>query len=396
MFSRFPIHVSVAVQGGYDDNVNTTPTDPQGSGFVNATLLLDMKVGTPRTNLELTTNTGFNYFFASVDNQYEPNLNLTLTVQHKASPRLVFDVSAYFSYQTEPNFEAGIGTNRRNGNYFLTQDHLAVTYLWLPRFATRTSYDFVGVNYDNTGAFDPSQNVTMGPGVFEDRVEQTFGNEFRFLVWPTTNLVAQYRFQVVNYAHEGEVIFIPRDILGNKIGPAVRLQRDSTTQFLLGGFDQAFTPRLNGSFRGGAEFRDYDASGETSSPYFEANLSYRLGKDTSLNWTNHYGIEEGDVAQSQTRKSFRTGVSGQHNLTSRVTASLAVYYWHDDYEPLQSGTTVNPGFTEESFDINLSLAYALSQHLNAQLGYDHTEVSSGAGDRDYSRNRVWAGFNFAF
>jgi len=386
MFSHFPVHVSVAVQGGYDDNVNTTSTGTQGSGFVNATLLLDMKVGTPRTTLELATTTGFNYFFDNVENQYEPNLNLTLTLQHKASTRLILDVPGYFSYQTEPNFEAGLGTNRRNGNYFFTQDHLAATYLWLPRFATRTSYNFIGVKYDN-----------ISTGLFEDRVEQSFGNEFRFLVMPTTNLVAEYRFEVINYAHEGEVIFPAIfDPFGNKISPAVRLQRDSTTHFLLGGFDQAFSPRLNGSFRGGAEFRDYDASGETSSPYFEANLTYKLGKDTSVAWTNHYGIEEGDVGTSQTRQSFRTGLTGQHNLTSRVQASVALYYWHDDYAELQTGTVVTPGFTEDSFDINLQLGYALSQHLNAQVGYSHTEVSSGEVAREYSRNRVWAGFNFAF
>jgi len=386
MFSRFPIHVSVSVQGGYDDNVNTTAIDAQGSAFVNATLLLDMKMGSPRTTVDLSTTTGFNYFFDNADTQYEPNLNLTLTLQHKASPRLIFDVSVYFSYQTEPNFQAGLGTNRRNGNYFFTQDRLEATYLWLPRFATRTSYNFTAVKYDN-----------ISTGIFEDRIEQNFGNEFRFLAWPTTNLVMEYRFMVVNYAHEGEIIFPPVfDQFGNKISPAVRLQRDSTTQFLLGGFDQAFSPRLSGSFRGGAEFRDYDVSGETSSPYFEANLSYRLGKDTSLSWTNHYGFQEGDIAQSQGVKSFRTGLTGSHNLTSRISASLAVYYWHDDYSDFQSGAIVTPGFTEDSFDINLTLGYALNQHLSAQMGYDHTEVSSGEAIRDYSRNRVWAGFNFTF
>jgi len=73
-----------------------------------------------------------------------------------------------------------------------------------------------------------------------------------------------------------------------------------------------------------------------------------------------------------------------------------MYYWHDDYADAQNGTVVIPGFTEDSFDIDLSLGYAINQHLGAQIGYSHTEVSSGDAFRDYSRNRVWAGFNFAF
>ena len=384
MFSRFPIHLSASVQGGYDDNVNTTSTSTEGSAFINAALVLDMKMGNPRTSLELSTNTGFNYFFDSADAQFEPNLNLTVALTHKASARLSIDVTAYFTYQTEPNFQAGLGTNRRNGNYFFTQDRLAVTYLWQPRFATRTSYGLAAVSYDE-----------ISTGLFEDRIEQTFGNEFRFLIWPTTNLVAEYRFQVVSYAHEGEVIFPPVfDPLGNKIAPAVRLERDSTTSFLLGGFDHAFSPRLTGGLRAGGEFRDYDASGDTSSPYFEANLAYRLGKDTSASLSTHYGIEDGDVVQNPSRKSFRTGLTGQHNLTARVSASIAMYYYHDDYS--ESVNTLNPGFTEDSFDINLSLSYAINQHLGAGVGYGHTEVTSGEGVREYSRNRFWAGFNFTF
>jgi Putative beta-barrel porin 2 len=386
IFSRFPIRVSTSVEGGYDDNVNTTPSGQQGSGFVNATLVLRMEVGTPRTNVNLSSNFGFNYFFASVDNQFEPNINLKLEVTHKASARLQFDLTSFFAYQTEPNFQAGLGTNRRSGNYFLTQNSLAVAYVWLPRVSTRTSYGLTGVKYDNSDV-----------GVFEDRIDQIFGNELRFLIWPTTNLVAEYRFQVVSYGHEGEVIIpaIPA-MAGMPRIPAVRLERDSTTQFILAGVDHVFNPRLSASFRGGAEFRDYDNGGTSDSPHFEATVAYKLGKDTGVNWNATYGIEEGNVAQNPSRKSFHTGLVGAHNLTSRVTANLGVYYYHDDYSSFQCGPTTSPAFTEDSLDFNLSLRYALNRYLGVQAGYSHTEVSSGEAFRDYSRNRVWAGLSASF
>jgi hypothetical protein len=121
-FSRFPVNFSISVLGGYDDNVNTTNGGKQGSWFTTLGLVVDYKLGTPRTNLELSTNTGFTYYDSSATNQYEPNINLALTLSHKATPRLTLGATAVVIYQTEPDFQYGLGTNRRAGNYFVTTD----------------------------------------------------------------------------------------------------------------------------------------------------------------------------------------------------------------------------------------------------------------------------------
>ncbi|MEY2537531.1 MAG: hypothetical protein QOG67_1271 [Verrucomicrobiota bacterium] len=395
IFSRLPLHVSASVRGGYDDNVNTTQFGKQDSWFTNASAILSYTLGTPRTNLTLSTTTGITYYFANVSNQYEPDLNLSLVLTHKASPRLSFTVNAFASYQTEPDFQYGLGTNRRNGNYFSTQDKFGVTYLWTPRFSTATSYTFGAVRYDD-----------IATGLFEDRVENTIGNEFRFLLWPTTSLVGEYRFQVVSYAHEGGVIvpampavFDINGVLVTPARPAVQLQRDSTTHFLLAGLDHAFSSRITISLRGGMEIRDYyddPATGETTSPYFEGTVNYALGKDTTVAWTNRYGIEEGDVAFNPTRTTFRTGLQGTHRLASRISGTVSAYFTHDNYDSFTSGTTVNPSFTEDTVDISVSLRYAVTRYLGAEAGYNHGEVSSGSSLRDYSRNRIWGGLNFAF
>lgn len=390
LFSRFPLTVSASVRGGYDDNINTSHFDPQDSWFTNASLLLTYNLGTPRTTLSIMTTTGFTYYFATVDNQYEPDLNLALTLTHKASPRLTFNVTSYIAYQTEPDFQYALGTNRRAGNYFSTYDKGSAVYLWTPRFSTATSYTFGAVHYDS-----------IASGLFEDRIENTLGNEFRFLVWPTTSFVAEYRFQVVSYDNEGAVI-VPAifDSTGALVSPAVLLHRDSTTHFLLAGVDHAFSSRLTASFRGGAEFRDYADIGAKNSPYFEGTVGYLLGKDTSVSWTARYGIEEGDVSLNPTRKTFRTGVTGRHNLTARVSASLSAYYTHDDYAETVTGTPampiINPSITEDTFDLAVSLRYALTHYMGMEAGYNYSDVSSGQVLREYSRNRVWGGFNVQF
>jgi len=253
------------------------------------------------------------------------------------------------------------------------QDKFAANYVWAPRFATNTSIGIVAVQYDD-----------MGAGFFEDRFETIFGNEFRFLLWPTTNLVGEYRFQVVDYAHA---------------------DRDSTTQYLLAGFDHVFSPRLAATFRGGAQLRSYTEFGDTDSPYFEGNVNYKLGKDTAVGWNFHYGIEEGDVATNTTRKSFRTGLTGKYDITARITASMSLYFYHDNYTEstfanpiVGQPPIVSPAFSENSFAIDLSVRYAINHHLGVSVGYDHNEVTSDqlGGIRDYNRNRFWGGLNFAF
>jgi hypothetical protein len=271
----------------------------------------------------------------------------------------------YATYQTEPDFTLALGLNRRSGNFFYTQDKFTVAYLWTPRFSTATSYTFGALNYDDSSI-----------GFFEDRIENTVGNEFRFLIWPTTTLVAEYRFQIVTYDND--------------------IMRDSTTHFLLGGFDHSFSPRFSASFRGGAEFRDYEDGPNRSSPYFEGTLNYALGKNTSIAWTNRYGIEEPDVQLNPSRKTFRTGLRVKHDFTPRITGNLALYYENDDYDSVNTPTVFSAGFNEEAFDAAVSFRYAITRFLGLEAGYNHTEVSSDIFLREYSRNRYWGGVNLAF
>ena len=160
------------------------------------------------------------------------------------------------------------------------------------------------------------ENIDVGK--FEDRSEHLFGNEFRFLIWPTTSIVAEYRYQIVSYFHEGEIIVPAIKFFGIKLAPPIRLQQDSTTNFFGGGFDHIFNPRLGVSFRGGAEFREFEAGGDESSPYFDGILNYAVGKRTVVTWSNHYGLEQGSVAANQGRTTFRTGLTAKHDITARL------------------------------------------------------------------------------
>lgn len=389
-FSRLPFHLSVSARGGYDDNVITSSHSGNASAFTNSNAELSYKAGDARTSLNLTANAGIVYYVdrslgptptpppfatpAPTLRDYDVNLSLGLTLSHKANARLTLGGVVYVTYQTEPDFSLNVGTNRRSGNYFYTSDKINADFQWKPRFSTSTTYRLFLVRYDESSF-----------SAFLDRSEHIFGNQFLFLVWPQTTLVADLRLQIVSY---------------DQTSPNLS-RSDSTTELLLGGIEHKFSPRFTISLRGGAEFRSYDRGGDRTEPYFESTLNYAIGQRTMVSWTSRYALEEPAVAGSQTLSTFRTGLQAKHNFTARIIGTIDAYYVHDDYAQGPASTTFPPApgapaFTEDTLDIALTVRFQINRTFAVEAGYGHTEVSSDLALRDYSRNRYFGGFNFSF
>ena len=376
VFSPTPVKIYATVSEGYDDNVNTLQNNKQGSAFTSGNVILDYTFGDPRLQIILNAGAGGTYYYESLTTatpsptlkpttqNYDIDLKGALGVTYKSSPRLTLGSTILIEYLTEPSFDAPGGLNSRNGNYLYTTDKVFVDYVWSGRFSTKTSYTFEAYNYDSSSV-----------GAVSNRVSNTFGNEFHFQLVPTTTLVAEYRYGIVSY----ENAFL-----------------DSTTHFALGGIDHTFNPRLSATLRGGAEFRSYDQDGDRTAPYFEGSVTYAIGKRTSVTWNNHYGLEEPEVAGAQSRTTFRTGLQTKFNLTSRISSTVDLYYVHDDYHASTSGPPITMPFSENTFDGNLSLRYAITSLIGLQAGYHYTDINSDFLLREYSRNRVYAGASLTF
>jgi hypothetical protein len=366
-FWRPPFRVSLSVRGGYDDNVTTSTFDRQGSAFGMANLSLNYDIGNPRTQLDLTTSAGVTYYVdRPTDTDYDISPNLALVFTHKATPRLTVAANVYAAYQKEPEFSRNVGLNRRGEYYFFTRDQFSVAYRWLPRFSTNTSYTLGVTQYEQSAV-----------GLFQDRFEHTFGNEFRFLLWPMTTVVGEYRFGMVRYDN---------------------FPRDSDTNYVLAGFDHSFSRRFNVSLRAGVEHRSYANFGEDTGPYGEGTLSYALGARTSISWTSRYAIEEPDVGGARGRTTFRTGLRLTHSVTPRIVTSLSAFYQHDENEPIPVGFFgfISPGFAEDSLNLSVSARYAITRNWGIDAGYDLYDVWSELPFREYYRNRFYGGVNLAF
>jgi Putative beta-barrel porin 2 len=383
-FSANPFHVSVSVRGGYDDNVNLSSIDERGSAFTNVALGLSYDFGSPRTRINLNGGVSATYYwdqggdddvFGDNGDDWAVNAWVGFSITHKATPRLTLSAQLSAAYLTRPGFDTfnniGFFVENRNQNFFQTVDKFAVGYAWAPRFSTVTSYTFGYVDYnDDVISF------------FEDRYEHTFGNEFRFLLMPTTTLVAEYRFGVVDYVEENN--------------------RDSYSHFFLAGLDHSFSPRFNVSFRGGVEVRHFDndpnvvfgnVDDTEAAPYFEATVNYALAKATSITWFNRYAFEQPNVPDALTRQTYRTTLGIRHAFTPRISAGLNFAYQHDWYDQ----TIAINAFEEDAFDVALTARYALNRTWSFDIGYEHSETISPASlFREFSRNQFWAGATFTW
>ena len=373
IFERLPFRITVAVQEGYDDNIFTRSFVQQGSAFTNGSIGLSYDFGSPRTQIEARVGGGMTYYYDR-PGQSGPDYNgfFDLSLTHKFTARLSLEISAYTTYQSEPDFSLDIGVNRRTGSYFYTGDHFKLNFQITPRFSTATSYTFSTLLYSNSAAGD-----------FQNRTENTFGNEFRYLLLPTTSAIVEYRIQITDYTDS---------------------DASSLTHYFLAGFDHTFNPRFNASFRAGVQLREFDSSSTTArgnndriSPDVEANVSYQISERSSISWNNRYGIQEGEgSATDNARISYHTGLNIKYGFTPRILSSLAVYYEHNSFD--SGGANGSSG--EDNIDIALTVRYAMTRYLGFQAGYYHTEVfSSGMTsviDRNYSRNRIFGGFDFVF
>jgi hypothetical protein len=371
--------LSLSANGGYDDNVNSLPGGA-GAAYTSENASLSYTFGTPRTHVSLATGGGIAYY--SNNRSIDPNLYLDLSLLHSFSRRMTLSLSIFASYQSQTDVSTPLGSNQQLGNYSRTGDTISLTYSWLPRLSTVTSYSFSLLKYDSSAASMQNSGASMQNSAASmlNRIENDFAETFQFLLWPATSGTVEYSLGIISYESA---------------------PMDSTTHSVLVGINHSFTPRLLGSLNAGIELRFAEDSGFKPGPHFESDLTYILHHG-ALIWTNSYSIEEPDAPGATARPSFRTGLTFSHSFTRRLSGSLALFYV---YGGSQLGSSSSSA--ENTFDIGPSLHCLITRHLSADVGYHFTKVDSGSGSGlsnlnsgfgsgSYTKNSLFAGLNFTF
>ncbi|HEU5237523.1 MAG TPA: outer membrane beta-barrel protein [Pyrinomonadaceae bacterium] len=362
-----PVQITAGVDMGYDDNV-TLSSSGQGSVFARENVVLTYARPSERTQVSLIGVGRFSQYF-DVSGQNENTGNVTLSLTHNFSSRLSFYASVYGTYQNQPNFQSNVGPQNVVSPFFDTVDIFSLTYHWLLRFSTVTSYTFERVQYFSSSNGN-SQNGVQNTSA-QNRIQNTFSEEFQFNLTSRTVLVGEYRFEAIDY----------------DTAPL-----NSTTNFVLAGVDHNLTEHLRVRVRGGESFRSLENEGNMASPYLEGTLGY-VRSNHSLNWTTSYGYESPTANGATTTKTWRTNLNLTYDLTSRLSSTTGVYYHHDDNS---GGTGTSSTGTQNSLDLTLGLRYTVNKHFTLHLDYDHTMQSSLGSTPGYSRNRYSGGVTYTY
>jgi len=378
------LHLSGSLNWGYDDNVNLTPTGSP-SWYANPTANFRYQFGSARLAMDLLVGGGINYYFDHPGGRYyDPIVYLEFSLAYKVTARLTLDLSTSSAYESQPEFATALTSTRRLGNYFRSENKLSAHYQLSPRWSSITGYSLSALEYENPAASG------------QDRLEQAFSERVRYLWMPTTTLSGEYRLS---------------------LNESQSAQGQSTTQSLIAGVEQSFSPRFKAGLHSGVQFRSGNGGGQTS-PYVETSLTYQLesqaravsrqsADSTYIIWTNRYSIEESDVQQSAGRETFRTNLKLNYAITARISASLALIYFHGDNgsSNQMSSRSLGGSSTETTLDITPSVRYAITQHCAFNVGYRYTDVQNGLGAialepvqsvASYTRNRYFAGITISF
>jgi hypothetical protein len=360
-----PIQITAGVDTGYDDNVTLQPSG-EGSIFTRENVVLTYARPGQQTQFFVVGVGRFSQYF-DVSGQNETAGNVTLSLTHDFSSRLSFYASVYGTYQNQPNFQSNVGPQNVVSPFFDTVDIFSLTYHWSSRLSLVTSYTFERVQYFSSSNGN-SQNGVQNT-LAQNRIQNTFSEEFQFSLTRRTVLVGEYRFEAIDY----------------DTAPL-----NSTTNFVLAGVNHNLTEHLMVHVRGGESFRSLENEGNMASPYFEGTLGY-VRSNHSLNWTASYGYESPTATGATTTKTWRTGVNLTYDLTSRLSSTTGVYYHHDENQ----GGAGSTG-TQDSLQLTLGLRYTVNRRLALHIDYEHDSTSSLGSTPGYSRNRYSAGLSYTY
>ena len=410
-YARPPLAFSLTIQQGFNDNIyassgrpypapvssattitttdgpnvihqfypsktgTSTPNNPvQSSPVTMASLGAQMLYSNPRAVLSLEMSGGGVYYWDRRKNGIDPSASLGLTLAYKLTPRAQLSAGISSSYLSQPDLNlVNAPTQGGVGDYLMSSGRFDLSYQWTGRISTDTTLDINSQNFLKSGTSNTSGTSSATPTAQSDFIDTTLGQTLRYSLTPILAMVGDVRYSQTTF----------------QTGKS-----DSTTQFLLGGFDFQLSSRCTGSVRAGQVVRQFANTtyGTASSPFFESTLSYGYGMGSTLSWTTRYGFENGAASSSATsNKTLRTSLSLMQALSTKMAASVTVGYSNSVQSYLGTNTSLN----QDTFSISLGAQYTLNRTITLFGNASRSQVLSTS-VLSYSVDSVFLGATYHF
>jgi hypothetical protein len=334
----------------------------QVSAISRGTVSFEAQTATRRSVFTFDLNINADYYWNRPGKKSDYNGDMAIRYLHRFTPRLQATASVNASYLSQPDLaQINTPTNTGNGSYLVFGSKVDLSYRWAPRFSTVASLSF------NSLTFQEKSRQTG------DYYSSTLGMEMRYLWTPKLTAVVEGRYSQITYQNNPSL--------------------DSSSYFALIGLDLSLSRRAAATVRVGEAIREFKETGDKSSaPYLETSLIYQLSKASVLSWGTRFGFEEPPDPNTEVL-TFRSGLTVSHVFNPRLRGSLSVNAIYRNSK--NDVTDTDTG--ETTLDTSMGFYYTLTRQWNLNLTYSYTTVFFDPNDdNNYFRNRIFAGFDYAF
>jgi len=355
-YDRKPLSFSTTLQQGYDDNVNSSHTDKQGSALTNLSEGVSLLLAQSRFALSVDASLGGQYYWnRSGGDELTPTAGIDAVFGYKLSPRAQLTGEINGAYTTQSTNSVINGAVQSNGKgYFLFNSKFDLLYNWTPRVSTDTTYSLGGVYYK-----DPGQNGG-------DSTTQVVGQSVRYQFSRLVTGVVEARASQVQYNSTTS---------------------DANIYYLLTGADVTLSRRLTATGRVGATLRDQDSS-DSSMPYAEGSLNYSLTRTSQIGANFRYGYNDNGSTGQQSTTSTRAGISYTQALTARLRGTLSLNGSFNE----ASDTTPR----DDTVSGAAGVQYDFSKYLSLFANYNHIQEFSSNSSQEYSKNVYYVGATYSY
>jgi len=362
-----PLTWSLTTRGGYDHldyNLSAPGFESFESYYAQGGLGMTYTDADPTTSWSTAIDLGAVYYFDNIPRYDDTfyNARIAFNIAHQISERLKISNNFYLTYEAQPNIAQGGTTTLFNGQYLYGFNNFNVSYAWSQRFSTTTSYTIDGISYEDDFVSDA-----------ENRLSHLIAQQFSYAATRKTSLTAEYRYRTTRFN--------------------TAQNRDFDSHFALAGIDHAWSERLTGSFRAGAEFYKSDRASNTA-PYAEVAMNYSLDRRTQVRWFGASGYDGAELALYESRYSLRTGVNATHQLTKKIGLYGGAQYAYSDFDGGGSKTVAD--VAEHTLLLSAGVSYQLLENLTVDASYNYSVLSSDDAAREFTRNNVSLGLTATF
>ncbi|HEY1174198.1 MAG TPA: outer membrane beta-barrel protein [Verrucomicrobiae bacterium] len=391
-----PWNVSAKLRGFYDDNYATAPSNPVGAGVAPARDSLGFELS-PSASLNLnpgdqtSINASYTYSMRYFEDRVEDSADHSHIFQgrltHNFSERARLELNESFAIAQEPQLLdpatltrplRSEGDNIRNIAGFVFG--IDVTRLLGFEFGYQNSF----YDYEQEGLDSLSARL--------DRMEHQVMLNSRWMISEPTTGIFGYTLNITDYNADDQITPpVPP-------GPVAADTRNSISHSLYVGADHSFSRQFLGSFRVGGTYTEYPnavvgVSSSALSPYVDISGNYSYGDGSYVMVGARVNRSSTDVNNSLDQQAYALYGSVNHRITPRLIASVIGQY---QYSRFSEGP--EDGSSDNFFAVGLNLSYEINNFLSAETGYNYDRLDSNvtAGNRSYTRNRVYIGIRATY